>query len=93
MIHLVISIGNTDNKLTQMEWSNFVVDMEICIEKYNAQKHFFGGASNWEQWQNVAWIVECEQKAINEFLASISDVRKKWKQESAFVIVATGMFI
>ena len=91
MKYIAVSIGNSDDKLTQKEWNHFVEDM---IELLSAGKvHFFGGASTFAPWQNVAWIVEIPIKQTNIILADIADLRKKYNQESAFVIVGDGLFI
>jgi len=90
--YITVSIGNTDNRLTQQEWSDFVIEMYAISQKFG-KVHFFGGSPNWERWQNAAWIVEPETKTINVFLSAISELRMKWKQESAFVMIADGMFI
>ena len=89
--YIVVSIGNTDGKLSQEEWSDYVDEMGTVMNQYKI--HFFGGSSNWEDWQNVAWIVEIPVKVINVIMAEISSVRKKYNQESAFFMVADGMFI
>lgn len=88
---IVIAIGNSDNKLTQMEWSDFVSEIAIEIEYIKAKIHFFGGASTWEQWQNVAWIIET--KYPEELLVRVKKIREKYKQESAFVMVGDEEFI
>lgn len=93
MNKIVISIGNTDNKLTQMEWSDYVSDVELIIEKMNILKHFFGGSSNWEWWQNAAWILEVHPKDIDVFVKEIKRIREKYKQDSAFVMIGEGLFI
>ena len=91
--HIVISIGNSDNKLSQVEWNNFVVEMTECINKRIERTFFFGGASNWEPWQNVTWIAEPTDKTLNIFLGEISTIRERWKQDSAFVLIGKGLFV
>lgn len=94
MKYIVISIGNSDNKLEQTEWSMFVADVQIAVLSFeDVRIHFFGGASNWDAWQNVAWIIQPRQKDINLILAKVAEVREKYRQESAFVMVADGLFI
>lgn len=93
MSHVVISIGNSDNKLTQIEWSDFVGEIRTAIEQVNATVHFFGGASTWEQWQNVAWVIDVKPKDVDKFLHVVQRTRKKYRQDSAFVVVGDGMFI
>ena len=44
-MYLVVSIGNTDNKLTQQEWSRFVHSVGELLQSYETHRHFFGGMS------------------------------------------------
>lgn len=89
---LLALIGNSDNKLTQIEWSDFVGEIKTRIEKV-ATVHFFGGASMWEPWQNVAWVIEVNPMDIDELLSDIHRIRSEYKQDSAFVMIGDGMFI
>ena len=90
-MYLVISIGNTDNKLTQQEWSNFVQEIDKVITEYG-KVHFFGGASNWLPWQNVAWIIEVDNHRLS-LDRRLEEIRKKYNQDSVFLMVGDGLFI
>jgi len=84
--YAVISIGNTDNKLTQQEWNLFVAAVNDVLKHYG-KIHFFGGASNWEPWQNVAWIVEVAYTAdVSNFGAALDVIRQRYKQDSIFIL-------
>jgi len=50
---VVIQIGNSDDKLTQLEWAKFVNDIKHLVNNHAKEVHFFGGSSNWENWQNT----------------------------------------
>jgi hypothetical protein len=90
-MYVTVSVGNTDNKLTQQEWNRFVEDMIDYIGSAG-KVHFFGGSSTWAPWQNVAWIVELKESAV-VFATHIAEIRMKYKQESAFILVGEGAFI
>lgn len=93
MSTLLIVVGNSDNKLSQIDWSDFVGDIRNAIEKTDATVHFFGGASTWEQWQNVAWVIDAKQESIDWLLFHIKEIRERHQQDSAFVMIGDGMFI
>lgn len=90
-MYISISIGNTDNRLTQQEWSAFVVEMNACLG-VEGKIHFFGASPNYEPWQNAAWILETDS-----ILESVEEVirmcRKKYRQDSAFILLGEGRFI
>jgi hypothetical protein len=92
-MYAVISIGNTDNKLTQQQWSVFVAAVNDVLKHYG-KIHFFGGAPNWEPWQNVAWIVECSCAAdVANFSVALEAIRKQHDQDSIFILQGSGKFI
>lgn len=92
MRYIAVSVGNTDNKLTQQDWNKFVEDVIDAVGTYG-KVHFFGGASTWAPWQNVAWIVEVAPKDIDTLGDALTKIRKKYNQESVFIMVSEGMFI
>jgi len=91
--YATISIGNSDDKLSQYEWSCFTQEMDTLIR--NAMKvHFFGGGSTWMPWQNVAWIVELDDLDLYAALKQqITRIRKKYNQEAAFLLEGPGQMI
>lgn len=90
-MYMVVSVGNSDDKLTQKEWNRFVEEM-IDLLGDVGKVHFFGGSSTFAPWQNVAWIVELREAPI-AVMAKISSIREKYKQDSAFVVCDDGHFI
>ena len=92
-MYITVSIGNSDNRLTQTEWHNFVNDMKLVIQLNTIQIHFFGGAPNWDPWQNVAWIAELEEGRLEGIQAAITKVRERYKQDSAMVMIGEARFI
>jgi hypothetical protein len=88
---ITLQIGNTDNKLTQIEWSDFVGDIAIMLEKLDAKIHFFGGPMNWEIWQNVAWVFEAQND--NMIFQEVKRIRRKFGQDSAAWTEGDTIFI
>ncbi len=66
-----ILIGNTDNKLMQLEWSNFVMQTKDHIYQLAQRVHFFGAPPNWEVWQNACWVIEIEHDRMPELTAGL----------------------
>lgn len=93
MTTICISIGNSDNKLTQMEWSAFVSDLDKIIQKYEATRHFFGGSVTWAAWQNVMWCCELPTDSVDEIKRAISLVRIHYRQDAAFILYGSGEFV
>lgn len=90
---VVIQIGNTDNKLTQLEWARYVQDMRMLFPAYIEKIHFFGGSATWEEWQNVCFVVICEDIAISEFKRKLTKIRQQYNQDSIAITVGNTEFI
>jgi hypothetical protein len=91
-MYIVVSIGNSDDRLTQKEWNKFVEDVIDAVARAG-KVHFFGGASTFAPWQNVAWIAEVKPKDMDSLTATIQHIRERYKQDSAFVMIGEGRFI
>jgi hypothetical protein len=81
---ITIQIGNSDGKLRQVEWADFVEGLDSIIRNYATVIHFFGGSSNWLVWQNVCWVIEIAEKHefFESFLLQVERCRKHYRQES-----------
>lgn len=90
---IVIQIGNTDDKLTQAQWSAFVIAMREAILQHCQAVHFFGGSTNWERWQNCAWVIGCYPPQVPELRAAVTDARKLFNQESAAWTEGNTIFV
>ncbi len=90
---ITVSIGNTDNKLTQAQWSEFVEHVNKAVLAFAKNVHFFGGSANWMPWQNVAWILDCEDEKIFVFKETITFRRMQYNQESACFLESVSEFI
>lgn len=84
---VTIQIGNTDNKLTQAEWSDFVKLVADYIEAYvenrAADIHFFASSAGHAPWQNAAWIVAITDEHAPALREDIGTARRKFRQDSA----------
>lgn len=82
MITVTVQIGNSDDKLSQKEWSAYVRDVGMCIRTLCPDVHFFGGSPNWLEWQNVAWVFNSTKEDATALYVELVDIRKKYNQES-----------
>ncbi len=90
---VTIQIGNSDDKLTQCEWSEYVRAIQEQIEIYAYDQHFFGGSPTWFPWQNVAWCIEMRDSKIEYLKQVIKSIGKKYKQDSVAFTVGETEFI
>ena len=84
------SIGNSDDKLTQQEWSEFCRAASSVASQYSVHGVWFSLPSM--EWQNACWCVEFEEssKVANigrreQFEEQLADLAEQFRQESIAV--------
>jgi len=91
----VFQIGNTDNKLTQQEWSLFCDEFMRLVTTYSEAVHFCGGPSTWSTYQNLCMVstIRVTKEDIEEFNNCLIELRKKYRQDSIAVTSGITTFI
>lgn len=78
MITITLQIGNSDDKLSQERWSEYVRD----IGCHECQPHFFACSEGSQKWQNAAWVVTCHETEAVLLKGAVLEVRKMYEQDS-----------
>ena len=86
-------IGNSDDKLSQSAWHDFVGAVEATLDRYGAQIHFAGAPESDARWQNYAWVFEYHKDKLENMKRFIGELRGDWKQTSAIWIEGQVEFI
>lgn len=82
MAIVYLSVGNSDDKLTQAEWSQLVVEMTARVVSIG-HTHGAWFSLPHTPYQNACWCVEFESDAdIQEAREVAGEVREKYKQDS-----------
>lgn len=92
---ITLLIGNSDDKLSQKDWSAFFHEIDGFLREEGAEEiHFSASSAGASPWQNACWVftVQNDQDAAN-VLGEITWIRTKWRQESAAVMVGETMFV
>ena len=102
---VVIQIGNTDDKLSQTQWSHFVKALMYEVDEFHTQVHFFGFSEPTAPWQNCCVVFEVNQDYLNkyrhgdmeEYLEQLrmvlSDLARKYRQDSIALLVGETEFV
>lgn len=80
---ITIQIGNSDDKLSQVKWSEFVSDVENAIHQVADRIHFFGSPPSVARWQNATWVASVSEHHIHALKAEIKSIRTYFNQDSA----------
>lgn len=94
----VITIGNSDDKLTQEEWSQFVSDVQDMIMRWALPVHFHGLSIGSAPWQNACWVVDVHilYDRVDEFQHirnQLSFLANTYKQDSIALTIGSTEFV
>lgn len=89
---VTIQIGNSDNKLPQNVWADFIeYTAKVCrptLQHPQVHTHFEGGSSYDKKWQNSCWVLVCPDDYINVLRTHLGKAAAKFNQDSIAMSVA-----
>lgn len=92
-VTVTVLIGNSDGKLTQIEWSNFVRGMSNLIRESASEVFFFAPSPGDAEWQNAAFVFSVAEGNILSLKESIEILRKSFRQDTVALITGKTEFI
>jgi len=94
MSNVYLSIGNSDDRLTQREWAQFITWVRAAIGLWDCQVHGQWFSAPDSMWQNANWCLQfstdAAEKAARE---DIITIRRQYRQDSVAWAVAEPEFI
>ena len=79
---VTVQIGNSDDKLSQYHWAEFVKAVQRTVEAYTSQIYFFGTSIPTETWQNAAWVFEIEEESSAPLQRLLRRTARMFSQDS-----------
>lgn len=97
-VNAYISIGNSDDKLTQWEWSQFVYDVQNLLTTWEDNQLITAIHGTWfslphAQWQNANWCVEIHQDEVDGLREHLARIAHLWKQDSIALTIGQVEFV
>lgn len=90
---VTVCIGNSDDKLKQADWGNFVNAIGNLIHRYTEATHFSGSSLPFAAWQNACWVFEVQEEYASELKRCLTEIRKRYLQDSVAWIEGETLFI
>lgn len=90
---ICVQIGNSDDKLSQLAWSNFVNETSDIIAEHCQNVYFSGGSVHYMPWQNAAFVFDCDDKSITVLKEKLTQLRARFKQDSIAWLEGETQFI
>jgi hypothetical protein len=90
---LTILIGNSDDKLTQAEWSKFVDCVRGVVFGASFATHFDGGTYPNSPYQTACWVVRVTDGSGKHLRAQLAELARCFQQDSVAVIEGDTEFV
>jgi hypothetical protein len=83
-----ISIGNSDDKLTQAEWATYLSDVRTTVRVGRVHGEWYSAPDS--PWQNACWCVEVQGEDVAWLRAQLTKIRTGYRQDSIAWAPTTG---
>lgn len=93
LVTVCLQIGNSDNKLTQQEWSGYAWRMDEIVTDFARERHFFGGPATTARWQNACWVFVMEKQRLEGMQRRLTEARSFYNQDSVALLVGETQFV
>jgi len=90
---LTVGIGNSDNKLTQQEWSEFCKEVGHLVSEMATAVYFAGASLPFETWQNAAWVCEFHDVRQIVFMDALRELAGKYRQDSIALTIGDTILL
>lgn len=88
-----ISIGNSDDKLTQFQWAAYVEDVQAMIRNLVYTQHGEWFSASGSKYQNACWCVEIRDVMVPNVRDALAGIAAAFNQDSIAWAEATTEFI
>ncbi len=75
-------IGNSDDKLTQAEWSDFVTEVDAVVRPAAVIVYGAWHSPSADPWQNACWSLEPRDDAVATLRAQLAVIGRHFRQDS-----------
>lgn len=93
LLTLTIQIGNTDDKLSQEDWSEFVEFVTDAITSHAEELQFFGTSPGAAPWQNACWVCGVPCPLRGDLITKLSNAAILFRQDSIAVTEGRTEFL
>lgn len=77
-----VTIGNTDHKLSQRQWSAFWAKVDAVLRSYALEVHGAWLSASSSEHQNACWCIVMLERDATQLRADLVDVAGQFNQDS-----------
>ena len=92
-VTVYVSVGNSDDKLGQAQWSTFCQVVDNRVRRYAEAVHGYWHSLSNAPWQNACWCFEVRQSEAKKLKGRLQDACTDFGQDSIAWAIASTEFI
>jgi len=93
MITVYVSIGNSDDKLTQAKWAEFYRAVALAVRHFSITVHGQWVSEPASAWQNACWCIEIDDDGAGYLRGHLGALAGTYDQDSIAWAEAVTAFI
>lgn len=93
-VTVYVTVGNSDDKLSQVEWFEYVTTVDTLLREYGQRIHGEWYSAAASPWQNACWCVEVPAANIAVLKQHLKAQAQVFRQDSiAWAVAPTVEFL
>jgi len=91
---ITICIGNSDDKLGQSKWADYIRHINEALWVNHTEIQFSGFSAPEAKWQNAAWVcvIHSEEQLAN-IKKRLTTIRQQYNQDSIAIVEGVTEFL
>ncbi len=77
-----VSIGNSDDKLTQVLWASFAGQVRGAVKRAATEIHGDWASLPYSSFQNACWCAEVESSKVHQLQLELIGIADMYRQDS-----------
>lgn len=86
-VTVVVLIGNSDDKLSQLEWAKFIDDLDEAINQHRQKMYHAGYSEPKSMYQNTSRVFDMAVHEVMGLRTKLGILAKNYKQESIALVI------
>lgn len=88
-----VSVGNSDDRLSQLHWAEFVDEVADVLSDVEIELHGAWFSLPDARWQNACWCVEIDDRDAADTKDRLAVLAERYQQDSIAWAVAETEFV
>lgn len=83
-----VTIGNSDDKLEQHDWANFIRELKATLSDFTGRTYIEAYSAPDSTWQNMCICKEIHRNDLDRLRAALRALRATYRQDSVALVTA-----